>query len=589
MTVPEELSVKKPGVAAAPVAEPIDLEIPPIEIPDPLPFAVADAAGRGGIYARISQLDTPDTASLKTQAQACLNRNLADRFTQNPEHIWIERQSGFKTDDVRPKLNEAKQAALRGEIDRLTIYATDRLARSDDLKFLVRWFERRGCAVVFVTFDRVQGHIGDFMLDTMAFATTHQVVMLRDATDRGRSDLRNLGLLLGCGPCRYGYRWEGRNRVRDPETAEVVELIFELVGNRGYSTVRVAHYLNDHNIPSPYMARPNRRNKAKVTKWSPTRVGYIIRERAYLGLSLEGFTEPVIGQDGERVRVMVGDKLRTVRKPVEPANHREAANSTTERLISDELFRKANAVLTDKKWKTARKRNEADLWLLRGLVYCGGCGYRMSPHKVATRGSKPRHYYHCATRATRFRHDRAECDARLVRREHLDDMAWSKMESLLRDPKQIAREIRRSIRDGNAPSIEVELKDLAKDLAAANRDLKKYETAFMNATNARLRKLAEDAFAAAEGRVKEIEARRETLNVQLRPFRELEATQARILDMARDFAAQLDDPSFVTPAWKRQVLEGLGVAVHFHNGVFRMTWKPPVAVDPGVVLPISIP
>jgi site-specific DNA recombinase len=581
----------KARAKAATEPAPIDLEIPRIIIPDPLPFPLAEARGRSGVYARISQQDSPAVASLKTQAQAGIDRNIDDRFIVRPEHVWFDRQSGYHTEHLRPKLIEAKQAVLRGELDRLTVYSTDRLARSDDLKFIVRWFERRGCEVVFITFERPKGHVGDFMLDTMAFAHTHEVISIRDRTDRGRSDLRELGVLLGCGPCRYGYIWDkdGRSRIAHPDHAPIVVLIFDLVGNKGWSTIKVAQYLNDQEVPSPYMSRENRRNPHKQTKWSPTRISYIIRERTYLGVSLEGRTEPVVGEDGERMRVMYRDKLRTVRKPVDPGEYREASNSTTERLIDDDLFARANAVLSDKKWKTARTRNDRDLWLLRGLVFCAHCGFRMSPQKVATRGSKPRHYYHCSTRRMRFRHDRAQCSARLIRREELDDAVWAKVEGLIRHPEQVRAQIERAAAEGNADLIATEVKDLDKDLAQARRRLKQYEEAYMDATNTRLRKLAEDRVEEAEHTVKELESRRDTLALRLRPYQELEATKARIMDLVEAYARAMDDPAWLTPQRRREVLEGLGVTVHASHNEIKLKWRPPVSLDPSVVLPISIP
>src|SRR5262245_34294689 len=125
----------------------IDLAIPEIKIP-PLPFPLEDAKGYALIYCRISGSDDPRTASLATQAHACIDRAYRDKYMVREGDIYFERLTGFQTEEIRPLLNTCRERLARGEAQAIISYKTDRLARSDDLKFIVRHIERKGAKVL---------------------------------------------------------------------------------------------------------------------------------------------------------------------------------------------------------------------------------------------------------------------------------------------------------------------------------------------------------------------------------------------------------------------------------------------------------
>ncbi len=229
----------------------------------------------------------------------------------------------------------------------------------------------------FVTFQRQDGHIGDFMLDVMSFASTHEYVGILDRTKRGRGQVKELGKFLGCGPVRYGYVFdkETRDRVADPTTAPIVRRIFDLIGNQNWSTIAVAKKFNQEGIPSPYMTRTNRRNVHTVTLWSPTRIGYIPKERTYLGETLEGRTVPILDSQGKPMKEGPVGRQRTVRKQVSSHEFTQAPKSQTEALVDRDLFDRANLMLTKKKTisKSDLTRNAKRARLLRGIIYCSNC------------------------------------------------------------------------------------------------------------------------------------------------------------------------------------------------------------------------
>lgn len=561
----------------------IDLAIPEIEIPPP-PFDEAEADGYAIVYCRISGSDDPRTASLATQALACIDRAYRAGYLVRPEDIYYERLTGFQSEEHRPLLIRARERLAAGEAQALVAYDTDRLARSDDLKFIVRHIERKGGKVFFVMHERTPGMLGDLVLDIKAYASSQEYVSIADRTERGRKDIRSFGKMVGPGPVRYGYRFnkEERRREVDPETAEVARLIFDLVGNKGYSTIDAAKYLQAKGIPSPYMARKSRQNKHKVTGWTATRVGYIVREETYLGYTFEGRTKPLLDEDGQPVKKMTGGRLRTVRVPVPREEWVVVPNSQTPALVDEALWRRANDQLDGNMTNTrAIKRNVERFFLLRGLLYCDKCEGRMTPLVCKERPNvRSRYIYQCATRRSKWRHGR-ECDSPQARAGELEEAVWSMIKRYVESPGLIEAEFERAKRNSNADLIVDESQQVEKDLKAAEKKLGQYVDAFAEADSKLLRDAVKEKIAEQKKEVARLESRLATLKLRLKPYLRIDETKAETLALAEKFRAGIDE---LDGPGRRKLLDALGVSVYAYQGKFRVKLTPPAgAGDSGVV------
>jgi len=114
-----------------------------------------------------------------------------------------------------------------------------------------------------------------------------------------------------------------------------------------------------------------------------------------------------------------------------------------------------------------RHRRPSQCWLLQGLTVCQRCGYAFYG-KTAPRSRQPRsrkydpasilRYYRC-TGADGYRFNgKAVCHNGPVRSDHLEQVVWDQVRSILEEPSRVANEYRRRIgqaRDGAAMPDEI--------------------------------------------------------------------------------------------------------------------------------------
>ena len=114
-----------------------------------------------------------------------------------------------------------------------------------------------------------------------------------------------------------------------------------------------------------------------------------------------------------------------------------------------------------------RDRRPSQFWLLQGLTVCQRCGYAFYG-KTAPRSRQPRsrkydpasilRYYRC-TGADGYRFNgKAVCHNGPVRSDHLEQVVWDQVRSILEEPSRVANEYRRRIgqaRDGAAMPDEI--------------------------------------------------------------------------------------------------------------------------------------
>ncbi|MCY6483960.1 recombinase family protein [Clostridium aestuarii] len=66
---------------------------------------------------------------------------------------------------------------------------------------------------------------------------------------------------------------------------DIVRLIFDMVANKGYSTIKLADYLNAIRIPTHY-SKDHRGNTANI--WRPNNIGRMIKNKTYMGIHIYG-------------------------------------------------------------------------------------------------------------------------------------------------------------------------------------------------------------------------------------------------------------------------------------------------------------
>lgn len=210
------------------------------------------------------------------------------------------------------------------------------------------------------------------------------------------------GDFIGAAP-PYGYRKcsDNRNRLEpDPETASIIQRIFAMKQS-GISSLEIAKTFNVEGIPSPGKLHGMRtgNDKAKGTNsvWEYQRIYNILRDPVYLGhmaqgRSLQSFRDNIPKKRQERSDWVI----------VENAH---------EPLVDAETFRSVQV-------KKTEKRTHDDPYpenILKGLIFCADCGYRMFRNKVVSNYGCVNHSYICRTHY----HQPTRCSSKYINEKTL--------------------------------------------------------------------------------------------------------------------------------------------------------------------------
>lgn len=288
--------------------------------------------------------------------------------------------SGYnKKLEDRDVLQEIKNDALVGEFDILLVFMFDRLGRrEDETPFIVEWFVKHGLEVW-------STQEGEQRFDSRADKLINYIRYWQSGGESEKTSIRvrtkqkqmiEQGINITSVP-PYGYelvkngvftkRGVERKELRVlPSEAEVVKKIFDLTTEEGYGGVRIANYLNEHNIKTH-----------KNNNWSANAVNKLIRNPVYTGLLVYGKTSVPIG----------GGKRKTQDKSKWIFSNEINSNMV---IISKEQFEKAQEI-KNRRNETNKKQTESNkkcIYQTKGLLFtgyliCGSCG-----SKLTTRSSK---------------------------------------------------------------------------------------------------------------------------------------------------------------------------------------------------------
>ena len=133
--------------------------------------------------------------------------------------------------------------------------------------------------------------------------------------------------------------------------ADVIRLIFELIANKGYSTIKVCDYLNLLKAPTSYTKdsrtklSKGKRKEATAGIWRPNAIQRIITNKTYMG----------IHEYGKRSK----------------KENREIITRNVPGIIDSGLWETAQKVLKSNQLESIR--NSTREYLLRSLIKCGNC------------------------------------------------------------------------------------------------------------------------------------------------------------------------------------------------------------------------
>ena len=341
----------------------------------------------------------------------------------------------------RPAGAQLLADAQAGKIDLLLIYRLDRLGRSARIVLnAVHDLEQAGVKIRSMTepFDTGDPS-GRFLLTILAGVADLERENILERFRLGSDRAARQGKWLG-GIVPYGYRvnaghleiCESLLPGMDMTEADVVRLIYRMVGEQGCSTVEVANYLNALGVPTAYVkdGRQVARGKRKTNTagiWRPGRVYNMLVNTTYMGVHRYG--------------------KRTAKK-------REIIEREVPAIVSQELWHKTKQALRGNMIEATR--NAKRQYLLRGLIKCGVCGLTYYGTQHPGPGRKPKPYYVCGGKNAYRGPLQGRCPSRNIPAQWIEGLVWWECLSFLRDPGPVLGELAAAMENQGSEAVALE-------------------------------------------------------------------------------------------------------------------------------------
>jgi site-specific DNA recombinase len=387
---------------------------------------------RAALYARVSTARQEQEQTVASQVAALEQAASALGVSVPAERRYIDDGiSGARLD--RPGLDALRDAAADGLVDLVLVHCPDRLARNYvHQHVLIEELTRRGVALHFVERPVTERAEDRLLVQMQGVIAEYERAKIVERTRRGKLHKLRAGQMLPYGAAApYGYAIlqpgavPQRVVVIDEIEAEHVRAMYRWVREDGLSARGVAKRLNALGV------RPRR-----ATLWTQGTIYHILTNPAYVGQATYNRREP-----------------REPTRPRRPGAYRKNAKSSCRlrppaqwlsvpipAIVDEPAQREVRAALA--RHKVWSPRNVQHQYLLRSVVVCGECGWRMEcAHQ--TRPSRPYEYFYYACR----HHDPVEtgreerCTARRVRRDELDAVVWDALVAWIQSPRMLLEEI----------------------------------------------------------------------------------------------------------------------------------------------------
>lgn len=438
------------------------------------------------LYARVSTAQQERQGTIESQLAALDAYASAHGLTIAPEHRYLDDgYSGARLD--RPGLDRLRDAAWRGELDRVLILAPDRLARHYAYQYVVlEELERAGCAVVFVTGPAASSPEERLVREVHGLFAEFERAAFQERGRRGKLHAARAGRFF-TGAGAYGYTYlpsagHGGTCVVNEAEATVVRQIFTWLIEDQLSVAAIAWRLTAQGVAP----------RAGGLAWLPATVHRILTRRLYTGEHSYNRTEnapadaTAPSQPSQRAQ-------RYRQPPKDPRRRRRPAGDWIRvpwpAILDEETFAMAERQLQLNRERSPRKMRYR--YLLSGLLVCGACGRRLGGHAGVASGR-----YEC-TRRRSSEPPEQRCRARAVSQRDIEPLVWEHLRTLLGQPEVILTYLRQQ-QEGDGPA-----------LTDAQRELRRVER--QRATLAREEQRLIDAYQAGVLELDELKTRRQRL------------------------------------------------------------------------------
>jgi site-specific DNA recombinase len=540
------------------------------------PSATSPSVQRVALYARVSSDHQAKAATIDSQVAEVEERIASDGHPLDESCCFID--DGYSGGSLqRPALEQLRDAAYAGAIDRLYVHSPDRLARKYAYQvLLLEELTKAHVEVVFLNHAISDSPEGELLLQMQGMIAEYERAKILERSRRGKRHAARRGDVSVLSGAPYGYRYVSKKESGDEARYDIVEedsriamQVFQWVGQEGVSIGEVCRRLHDQKV------------KTSTGKewWDRATIWGMLRNPAYKGSAAFGKTRV-----GPR-----RPQLRTQRGQAEQPHKTHSTYATTAdeqeliavpALVSEALFDAVAEQLVENKQRYRQRRRGAK-YLLQGLLKCSCCGYSYygKPVSRATSRGKTRKYayYRCiGTDAYRFGGKRI-CPNKQVRTDLLEDAVWEDVCSLLSDPARAREEYERRL-NGDDENSSLLLKQHDSELSKLKRSIARlidaYEDGLIDKQefDPRIRQ--------QKTRVSHLERERKSLLQSANEQAELHAIIQHLSEFTEQLSEGLESLDWTS---KREVIRSLVKRVEIGESDVRLIYKvgpPPFVSGP---------
>ena len=413
---------------------------------------------RIAVYARVSTLRQEEEETIASQLGAITDQQKKDGH--QPSSARVFKDEGYSGSIIeRPGLDELRQAVKAGEIDVLYVFDYGRFARDLTNLMLIKDEIEASDVQIISLYERITGEpaIDRLLLQMMGAFFEYEKKKIAQRFHNGKIQKAKRGEIVGYN-AKYGYKYNkelSSFTIYEPE-ALIVRKIFQWVGDEGHSAYAVIRLLNEAGI------KP-RKNKSSV--WSKGVIDRMLRDETYIGNHYYNKTESIL----PRYKLSTTKYRRQAKTGRKVRDKSEWILHKVPTIIDGVLFQKVQDQLKrNVKFRPVNKKHE---YLLTSLVKCT-CG-------SARNGDGPagKKYYRCISR-----HQYADrlnrCEVGGVNVTVLDELVWSKIQSLLTQPHLAKHHIQKWLEKQNKAKTQTNTSSIKKKLSGLENERKRYVEAY---------------------------------------------------------------------------------------------------------------
>ena len=336
---------------------------------------------KAGIYLRLSKDDenSGESASISNQ------RNIVTEYAKSNNIIISEEyiDDGYSgTNFDRPGFNRMISDVKNGTINCVITKDLSRLGRNSTktLEFIEEFFPKHDVRYISVIDGYDSLHLTEGNIFAAPFMVLFNEMYARDISNKIRGSfhakMENGEYIGSFAPYGYKKDIQGGNKnhlIIDPDVSHIVYKIFEMA-SAGCSPSEIAKYLNNKSIETPAVYRCNKSphlnidNHSKRKEWTSSTICKMLKNRVYLGHTIQGKTE----------KVSFKSKVTKAKN----ANDWIEVKNTHEPIITEEMFDMARRRCIAR--RTPPNKDFKNIF--SGIAKCADCNRNMTTAPTNKKG-----------------------------------------------------------------------------------------------------------------------------------------------------------------------------------------------------------